>query len=287
MTGEARRHEASATAAAAGAGNQRKRAGLIAAAAVGIVALAAIGAWFATRTPPTATTATTASAEVNEPAARALNAPTEAPASVAQPTVTPPPAPLANAALPPAAPAASPDTLAAYTPASELERIAALADPAIHVSATQHSATARIGKDHLQFKLNSNRAGYVYVFMVDPDGQYLMLFPNGLDRNNTIAAGQTLSLPRANWPMLAGDPPGPNHFLTLVSPLPRDFSASGLKQAAVFASFPADAQREAATRRSSRYSPFAGKPRCAADATDCVDDFGATTFTIDAVKPPG
>jgi catechol 2,3-dioxygenase-like lactoylglutathione lyase family enzyme len=201
--------------------------------------------------------------------------------------VTPPPAPLANAALPPAAPAASPDTLAAYTPASELERIAALADPAIHVSATQHSATARIGKDHLQFKLNSNRAGYVYVFMVDPDGQYLMLFPNGLDRNNTIAAGQTLSLPRANWPMLAGDPPGPNHFLTLVSPLPRDFSASGLKQAAVFASFPADAQREAATRRSSRYSPFAGKPRCAADAADCVDDFGATTFTIDAVKPPG
>jgi hypothetical protein len=198
--------------------------------------------------------------------------------------VTTPATPLANTALPPAAYA---DTLAPYSPASELERIAALADPSIHVSATQHSTTARIGKDHLQFKLSSNRAGYVYVFMVDPDGQYLMLFPNGLDRNNKIAAGQTLSLPRANWPMLAGDPPGPNHFLTLVSPMPRDFSAGGLKQAAVFASFPADAQREASARRSARYSPFAGKPRCAAGATDCADEFGATTFTIDAVKPPG
>lgn len=316
-TGEASRKEASAPAAAA-AGSQRKRAGLIAAAAVGIVALAAIGAWFATRTPPAATATTTASVDAagpaspkpanagpstpgnavqspaattaaiqNEPAARASNPPTDAGASAAAPTATTPPVPLTSVAPPPVAALAPADTLAPYTPASELERIAALADPSIHVTATPQSTTARIGKDHLQFKLNSNRAGYVYVFMVDPDGQYLMLFPNGLDRNNKIAAGQTLSLPRANWPMLAGDPPGPNHFLTLVSATPRDFSDGGLKAAAPFESFPADAQREAATRRSARYSPFAGKPRCAADATGCADDFGATTFTIDAVKPPG
>jgi serine/threonine protein kinase len=318
-TGEARRKETSTTAAAAEAGNQRKRAGLIAAAAVCVVALAAIGTWFATRTPPAASTATTASADTpnpastkpadtespttpgnavqnppattaairKEPAAPASNPLADASASAAAPTVTTPPVPLASVAPPPAAPLASADTLALYTPAGELDRIAALADPSIHVSATPRSTTARIGKDHLQFKLNSNRAGYVYVFMVDPDGQYLMLFPNGLDRNNKIAAGQTLSLPRANWPMLAGDPPGPNHFLTLVSATPRDFSDGGLKPAAPFESFPTDAQREAATRRSARYSPFAGKPRCAADATDCTDDFGATTFTIDAVKPPG
>jgi hypothetical protein len=186
----------------------------------------------------------------------------------------------------PATPPASADTLAPYTPASELERIVTLADPSIHVTATPHSTTATIGKDHLQFKLDSNRAGYVYLFMVDPDGQYLLLFPNGLDRNNRIEAGQTLSLPRASWPMMAGDPPGPNHFLTLVSTTPRDFSDGGLKPAAPFRSFPADAQQQAAARRSPSYSPFAGKPRCPGGTADCSGPFGAATFTIDAVRPP-
>lgn len=184
-------------------------------------------------------------------------------------------------------PAAPAEVLAAYTPASELDRIVTLADPSIRVTATPRSTSATIGKDHLQFKLDSNRAGYVYVFMVDPDGQYLMLFPNGLDRNNRIAAGQTLSLPRASWPMLAGNPPGPNHFLTLVSMTPRDFSDGGLKPVAPFQSFPADAQQAAAARRDPHYSPFAGKPRCPAGAANCDDEFGAATFTIDAVKPPG
>ena len=337
-TGQAGRKTASAATATTADARQRKRAGSIAAGVVGVVALAAVGSWFATRSPPgantavTTTTTTTADTDApgqalpksahaapsapdnaaqnpptstagvqNEPAAGAANlAPNSAANSAANPAANAPTfeaapaaitpsAPLASVAPPaaPLAPVTSTATLAAYTPAGELERIATLADPSFHVSATPRSTTARIGKDHLQFKLNSNRAGYVYVFMVDPDGQYLLLFPNGLDHNNKVAAGQTLSLPRANWPMLAGDPPGPNHFLTLVSATPRDFSDGGLKPAAPFESFPADAQRDASTRRGARYSPFAGNPRCAAGATDCADDFGATTFTIDAVKPPG
>ncbi|WP_236597722.1 DUF4384 domain-containing protein [Paraburkholderia kirstenboschensis] len=152
---------------------------------------------------------------------------------------------------------------------------------------TLRSTTARIGKDPLQYRLSSTRVGYVYVFMVDPANRYLMPFPNGVDRNNMIAAAQTLSLPRASWPMLGGEPPGPNRFLVLVSPQPRDFSASGLKPGAVFASFPDDAQQEAATRRTPQYSPFAGEPLCPPDAPDCTDAFGATRFTIDAVRPAG
>ncbi|WOD20096.1 serine/threonine-protein kinase [Paraburkholderia kirstenboschensis] len=258
----------------------RNRTGLIAGAAVCVVALAAVGAWMATRSSAPVATAPRSSPPSSltsaEPSSHSARM-----AAVA-PSVSPSPPPVSQAAATP-----PPDTLAAFTPGSEFERIATLADPAIHVTGTLRSTTARIGKDHLQFKVSSNRAGYVYVFMVDPSNQYLMLFPNGLDRNNTITAGQTLSLPRASWPMLAGEPPGPNRFLVLVSPEPRDFSVAGLKPGAVFAAFPEDAQREAATRRTSQYSPFAGKPLCAAGASDCPNEFGVTSFTIDAVKPAG
>jgi serine/threonine protein kinase len=292
-TAEAKREQPDTVAVPAAAGSQRKRTGMIAAGVVCVVALAAIGTWLATRTPPAASTAVTASTDARN-AASPKPAETTAPtpgnaaqsAAALAPAVPVAPASPATAAMP-ATPPASTASLAPYTPASELDRIATLADPSIHVSATPRSTTATIGKDYLQFKLNSNRAGYVYVFMVDPDGQYLMLFPNGLDQNNRIAAGQTLTLPRTSWTMQAGNPPGPNHFLTLVSTTPRDFADAGPQPAAPFQAFPADAQHEAAARRSPRYSPFAGKPRCPAGTADCADQFGAATFTIDAVKPRG
>ncbi|MEW9585342.1 DUF4384 domain-containing protein [Paraburkholderia sp. DGU8] len=289
---EAKRKEPEPATVRAGVRSQRRRTGVIAAVAVCVVALAALGAWLATRPPSAASTAVTASTQgpgTASPKPAGTAAPTRGNAAQSQPAIAPvvPVAPASPAmAAAPATPPASADTLAPYTPASELERIVTLADPSIHVTATPHSTTATIGKDHLQFKLDSNRAGYVYLFMVDPDGQYLLLFPNGLDRNNRIEAGQTLSLPRASWPMMAGDPPGPNHFLTLVSTTPRDFSDGGLKPAAPFRSFPADAQQQAAARRSPSYSPFAGKPRCPGGTADCSGPFGAATFTIDAVRPP-
>ncbi|MGT2475796.1 protein kinase domain-containing protein [Paraburkholderia terrae] len=265
----------------------------IAVGAVVVLGLVGLGGWFAMRpstiaTPPS----TTVAAGSNHPTASgAEHAQTAPPAAASTPqmastgTQAPPAsAPVSTAAntttnpIPSAAPA-----LPAYTPGGELDRIVSLADPSISVKANTRSTTARISKDHLQFRVGSNRAGYVYVFMVDPAGQYLMLFPNEIDKNNAIAAGQTLSLPRASWPMMAGAPAGPNHFLVLVSSAPRDFADGGLQRESVFADFPAEAQRAAAIRRTVSYSPFAGKPRCTASATQCPDTFGAATFTIDVV----
>ncbi len=286
----------------AAAGNRRKRAGLIAA-GVCLVALVATGIWFATRPPPpvTAVKATTppetvgiaASSQPSSSADTRLAAPDNAAQNATAPIVQPEarapatvaetPAPLASISAPAASLAGN--TLDPFTPGGELERIAKLADPSIHVSVTLHSTTARIGRDPLQFQISSSRSGYAYVFLVDPAGEYTMLFPNGRDHNNKIAAGQTLSLPRPRWSMLAADPPGPNRFLVLVSTAPREFSAGGMKPAADFSIFPEAAQRDAATQRTPQYSPFAGKPRCAAGTTDCPDDFGAATFTIEAVRP--
>ncbi|WP_207000307.1 serine/threonine-protein kinase [Trinickia mobilis] len=247
-----------------------KRPALLAAAAVAVVALAGLGAWFALRPPASTATASAPAATIEPPSVIANTPPgqqSEA-ASTTEATATG----QVGSALPP------------FTPSGELARIVTLADPTFHVSTMLRSTQARINKDRLQFRLSTNRAGYVYVFMVDPAGQYLMLFPNERDKQNAIAAGETLSLPRANWPMVAGAPAGPNHFLVMVSAQPRDFSDAGLHQESVFQSFSAQAQRDAATRRTAAYSPFAGKVRCAAGVTVCPDAFGATTFEIDVVN---
>jgi serine/threonine protein kinase len=274
-------------------GRASKRPAIIAAVVVCVVALGLLGGWFAMRPAATSNASSESSArnpsvapaaphDASHPAATVATAPTPAAPTQARPPASSSAAAPAESTPPPVA-----ETLAPYAPASEFERIVTLADPSIRVTTTLRSATARIGKDALQFRVTSNRTGYAYVFMVDTDGQYLMLFPNQRDGSNAIAAGKTLSLPRASWPMVAGAPAGPNHFLVLVSPQPRDFADAGLHPDEVFATFPPNAQRDAATRRTAHYSPFAGKPRCAAKATDCSDAFGAAVFTIDVVSPPG
>jgi serine/threonine protein kinase len=273
-----------------------KRPALIAAAVVCVVALGALGGWFALRPSATSTVsggpravssppvATLAASGATHPAAPAT-APPEQPATTASTPLASTSAPASSStSAPPAPPAAA---VPPWSAASEFDRITTLADPSIHVYAALRSRTARIDKDFLQFRITSNRTGYAYVFMVDSGGQYLQLFPNDYDRNNAIAAGQTLSLPRAKWQMVAAAPTGPNHFLVLVSLVPRNFSDSGIQSGQVFATFPAEAQRDAAARRTPTYSPFAGKPSCAAGASTCPDTFGAATFTIDIVKSSG
>ena len=175
-------------------------------------------------------------------------------------------------------------TLPPFTPASELEHIAALADPAIQVKVDVPTPRAVIGRDKLRFALTSNRAGYVYVFVVDPANQYLQLFPNELDPDNRIAQGKRLVLPRPTWPMEAGEPPGANHFVAIVSPASRDFSALGMTHDSVFASLPEAGQNAAAARRSVTYSPFAGVNACSDGTTACPQDYGAATFKIDIVR---
>jgi len=77
--------------------------------------------------------------------------------------------------------------------------------------------------------VHSDRAGFVYVFYrgSQPDSLYL-LFPNQLDGNNAIAAGQDLQLPRAAWAVTALGPVGTDHLLVMVAQSARDFSTLSL-----------------------------------------------------------
>ena len=83
----------------------------------------------------------------------------------------------------------------------------------------------RIGEDWLKFNVHSAEAGYVYVLMVGSDGTtFNLLFPNDLDSNNRINAGQTLALPRPNWQLRVAGPAGEDKLLVLVTPQARDFT---------------------------------------------------------------
>jgi len=61
-----------------------------------------------------------------------------------------------------------------------------------------------------------------------------MIFPNKLDQNNQIEAGQSLQLPRKQWEIQAGGPAGKNYLLAVVSDSPRDFSKLGMRPAGPF-----------------------------------------------------
>ncbi|MFD2376566.1 DUF4384 domain-containing protein [Ottowia pentelensis] len=93
---------------------------------------------------------------------------------------------------------------AARTPAESLQALALGAAADVHVTARPTKAEVVVGKDRLAFSVTSNRAGYVYVFLLDSQGELYMLFPNALDKRNQLTPNQTIELPRASWPMEAG-----------------------------------------------------------------------------------
>lgn len=65
----------------------------------------------------------------------------------------------------------------------------------------------------------------------------ILLFPNEIDKNNHIAAGGAIDLPRPGWSMVAGGPAGTNHFIALVTENPRDFAKGRLVKVGPFAEF--------------------------------------------------
>ncbi len=100
----------------------------------------------------------------------------------------------------------------------------------------------KIGTDKVEFSLSSSQAGYVYLLMVGSDGKtFDMLFPNALDKDHYIKAGETLTLPRSSWELKAQGPAGKNQLLAIVADAPRDFSKAGLQPAGPFSMIPASA----------------------------------------------
>jgi hypothetical protein len=82
--------------------------------------------------------------------------------------------------------------------------------------------TLKIGKDSLDLSIKSNHDGYVYLILLGSDAKsFYVLYPNGLDKNNVIKAGQTVRIPKPDWEVKSAGPVGTNNLLVLVSDSPR------------------------------------------------------------------
>ncbi len=137
----------------------------------------------------------------------------------------------------------------------------------------------RIGTDALAFSVTSSHAGQVYAALLGSDGQTLyLLFPNRLDADNSIRAGETLNLPRANWNITAGGPPGIDKLLVIIADGPRDLPALAGARAGPFVQPLTDAQGRAQLQWLMGTNARSGSA-CSGGA--CSDAFGAALLDIE------
>lgn len=191
---------------------------------------------------------------------------------------------------PPAPPAAViPEFPAAYY---TLKDIYANRDDRRTVTLKSGKPAFRINQDDVDFTLTTSHAGHLYLLMVGSDGKtFDMLFPNGLDQNNAVAAGQTLRLPRPNWMVKAGGPAGKNHLLAIVSESPRDFSNTGMRPAGAFSMVPASNAASRQIQLATSTSANAGSRDCDTAAADrtlivqrkCSDAYGAAMMVLEEI----
>lgn len=103
------------------------------------------------------------------------------------------------------------------------------------VSLTPASNSMRIKQDFFDFKVSSNRSGYLYILQVGSDGKtFNMLFPNKLDQNNQIAAGNH-QFPRPSWRVRSAGPAGTSQLLAIVTQTPKEMTKD-MDLSATFAS---------------------------------------------------
>jgi Caspase domain/Domain of unknown function (DUF4384) len=126
-------------------------------------------------------------------------------------------------------------------PVRALEDIRATRDVTHTVNLKAVRSQLRIGQDYLDFNISTNKPGYLYILQVGSDGQtFNMLFPNKLDGNNYIAAGNH-SFPRPSWRIRSGGPAGTSSLLAIVSPVQKQIGGD-MKLDGVFATANTDAR---------------------------------------------
>lgn len=239
-----------------------------------------VPAWFSQGGAP-ATNVMTALAPADKPATP--NAATAATASVAAPIAQPaaPAQPPIVTAQPSAAPAAQ-----AQSGEKALLQMFDQRNAKRKVTVTLAKPDLVIGKDALEFSVQSDRVGYVYAALAGSDGKALyMLFPNDLDQNNRIEAGQTLKLPQGNWRIKSSGPAGTNHLLVMVADAPRDLTALGGRKSGPFLTSLNDAAGRAQLGALMTTSKLVSSQVCLSAAAAknnplCSDAYGASLVQV-------
>ena len=205
----------------------------------------------------------------------------------------PAPAPVQTApsqgvsAAPAPAPATTPIAAAPaphFDAKQQFDSIVGQQTPGFKVTATAAKNELRVGKDSLAFSVTAEHAGYVNVLLLGPDGSLIQLFPNSKATDNRIAAGQTIKLPGASWPLEASEPLGAEHFLVVVSEKPRDYSMLSTERDYLFLKLPTGPRADAFVASWNRSTPLllGAAPKDCQDAA--CDAYGAAVFSMEIVK---
>jgi hypothetical protein len=158
------------------------------------------------------------------------------------------------------------------------------------VQVTTGKRQLKIGQDAFDLTVQSDRAGYVYVAQAGSDNKSLyLLFPNDLDQNNRIEAGQQMLLPRPAWSVKAGGPAGTDHLLVMVADGPRDLGALAAHKEGPFVTSLNDAQGRAklgALMTTSQLGSSASCQNAGAGQKNpvCSDAYGAAMLAIEEIK---
>ena len=208
-----------------------------------------------------------------------------APAPVAAgpaPGATPQPSP---AAVLTTAPAATPSAAGGFDIGTEFERIVQAQTPGFGVQAHAVKSTLRIDHDELQFSVQSEREGFLYVQAYSSDGALLLIYPNATTGSQKVRKGQTLKLPQSPIVFQTSEPVGPTLLLVMVSARERDLSSLQPRKEGSYRLLPtgAEAQRIAASLPPGKVPAQAGKVICAGGAP-CDDEFGATLLRFETVR---
>jgi hypothetical protein len=175
----------------------------------------------------------------------------------------------------------------AVTGAQALKQLYDKRDTALKVEVNT-APKIRIGQDALNFTVRSSKPGFVIVLMADADNKKLqLLFPNRVDGNNRIAAGQDLKLPRPTWQLQSSGPAGTTTMLVIVTEGPRNLSA--LPWEGAFVTVPNDAAGRANLAANITKSIAADRPVCAPSSPAkgdpmCSHAFGAAIAKVEEVK---
>ncbi|MEY2953195.1 MAG: hypothetical protein RLZZ401_1282 [Pseudomonadota bacterium] len=191
--------------------------------------------------------------------------------------------PAAAEAVPAAANAPAP---VALTGEQALRQLLDQRDAKRSVQVTLAQPSLRIGQDALSLAVRSDRAGYLYIAQAGSDNQALyLLFPNDLDSNNRIAAGQTVTLPRPSWRVKAGGPAGTDSLLVMVTDAPRDVQSLKAAKAGPFLASLNDAQGRARLGELMGNANVSVNGQCGGATgpgrVPCSDAYGAVMVTVE------
>ena len=134
------------------------------------------------------------------------------------------------------------DTQASVSARPLLEDIRSRADPSFNVELRLSSSRLRTNVDFLDFTVQGNRSGYLYLLYVAPgSNEITVLFPNDIDKDNRIEGGRAQRYPRPGWAIRSQHTGNDGQLLAVIADTPQDFT-SGAMRAGPFATAAASAR---------------------------------------------